>query len=133
MAIFSPVFGVQDHQSASVRAALGMRAALKDFNAQGRYPEVFFGVGVHSGGLVAGNVGTEARLEYTVLGDTVNVASRIESQTKAASTQILISEATLQGIDKDGFPGVAFEACPPVVMKGKSKPMVLYKLQAAGG
>lgn len=129
MAIFSPVFGVEDHRAAALRAALGMREALKEFNAQGRHPEVFFGVGLHSGGLVAGNVGTAERLEYTVLGDTVNVASRIESQTKDAATQILVSEAVLQGVDKSRFPGFSFIGCPPVVMKGKSKPMVLYKVE----
>ncbi|HNW43664.1 MAG TPA: adenylate/guanylate cyclase domain-containing protein [Elusimicrobiales bacterium] len=129
MAIFSPVFGVEDHQAAAVRAALGMRAALKKFNEQKRYPEVCFGVGLHSGGLVAGNVGTEARLEYTVLGDTVNVASRIESQTKDAATQVLLSEAVLRGLDKSRFPGVDFIACAPVLMKGKSHPMVLYKAE----
>lgn len=131
MAIFSPVFGVQDHREAGVRAALGMREALKRFNAQGRHPEVHFGVGLHSGGLVAGNVGTESRLEYTVLGDTVNVASRIESQTKDAATQILLSEAVLAGLDRGLFPGTVFTACPPVVMKGKSAPMVLYKAEAS--
>jgi len=129
MAIFSPVFGVEDHQEAALRAALGMREALKKFNAQGSYPEVCFGVGVHSGGLVAGNVGTEARLEYTVLGDTVNVASRIESQTKTAATQILLSEAAVRGVNRNKFPGVGFIECPPVLMKGKSKPMVLYKVE----
>lgn len=132
MAIFSPVFGVEDHQAAGLRAALGMREALKRFNAQGRYPEVHFGVGLHSGGLVAGNVGTESRLEYTVLGDTVNVASRIESQTKDLSTQVLLSEATVLGLDRALFPGVAFRECAPVLMKGKSRPMVLYKVEPAG-
>jgi len=130
MAIFSPVFGVEDHQEAAVRAALGMKAALKEFNAQKRHPEVFFGVGVHSGGLVAGNVGTASRLEYTVLGDTVNVASRIESQTKTAATEILLSDAVIKGIDKGRFPGVAFIEGAPVLMKGKSKPMILYKVES---
>ena len=132
MAIFSPVFGVEDHKAAALKAALGMREALREFNAQGRHSEVFFGVGVHSGGLVAGNVGTVDRLEYTVLGDTVNVASRIESQTKTAATQILVSEAVLQGVDKNRFPGIIFTACPAVLMKGKSKPMVLYKVEPEG-
>ncbi|MDD2806467.1 MAG: adenylate/guanylate cyclase domain-containing protein [Elusimicrobiales bacterium] len=131
MAIFSPVFGVEDHQEAAVRAALGMKAALKEFNAQKRHPEVFFGVGVHSGGLVAGNVGTAARLEYTVLGDTVNVASRIESQTKTAATEILLSDAVIRGIDQGRFPGVKFLEGAPVLMKGKSKPMILYKVETA--
>jgi len=131
MAIFSPVFGVEDHKAAAVRAALGMRAALKEFNALGRYPEVAFGVGVHSGGLVAGNVGTEARLEYTVLGDTVNVASRIESHTKTAATEILLSEAVMSGLDRGLFPGIDFMEGEPVLMKGKSKPLVLYKVGPA--
>ena len=131
MAIFSPVFGVENHQAAALKAALGMKEALKDFNAQGRHPEVFFGVGLHSGGLVAGNVGTEARLEYTVLGDTVNVASRIESQTKAAASPILASEILINSLDKTTFPDVNFIECEPVLMKGKSKPMVLYKVEAA--
>ncbi|MDA8244009.1 MAG: HAMP domain-containing protein [Elusimicrobia bacterium] len=131
MAIFSPVFGVEDHREAALRAAIGMTEALKRFNAQGRHPEVNFGVGIHSGGLVAGNVGTEARLEYTVLGDTVNVASRIETQTKAAGTQILISRAVMDGVDKAHFPGVNFVECEPVVMKGKSSAMVLYKAERA--
>jgi class 3 adenylate cyclase len=129
MAIFSPVFGVEDYQAAALRAALGMREALRKFNAQGKYPEVFFGVGLHSGGLVAGNVGTVERLEYTVLGDTVNVASRIESQTKTAATQILVSGAVVEGVDKARFPGFTFIECAPVLMKGKSKPMVLYKVE----
>lgn len=129
MAIFSPVFGVEDHKEAAMRAALGMREALAKFNAQDKHPEVNFGVGIHSGGLVAGNVGTESRLEYTVLGDTVNVASRIETQTKDAATQILISQAVMDGLDRGNFPGVEFTECAPVVMKGKSHPMILYKAE----
>ncbi|HBE89003.1 MAG TPA: hypothetical protein DDW67_07690 [Elusimicrobia bacterium] len=128
MAIFSPVFGVEDHRAAAVRAALGMREALARFNAEGKYPPVEFGVGLHSGGLVAGNVGTESRLEYTVLGDTVNVASRIESQTKAAAAEILLSEAVMAGVRPEDFPGVKFVKGQPVLMKGKSEPMSLYSI-----
>lgn len=127
MAIFSPVFGVEDHRAAGLRAALGMRQALARFNAEGSHPAaVEFGVGLHSGGLIAGNVGTAERLEYTVLGDTVNVASRIESQTKAAGSQILLSEAVMAGVRPEDFPGVTFTPGQPVLMKGKSAPMILY-------
>lgn len=126
MAIFSPVFGVEDHRSAALRSALGMRAALARFNALDKHPQISFGVGLHSGGLVAGNVGTAERLEYTVLGDTVNVASRIESQTKVAGAQILLSDAVMAGINTDEFPGVKFVKGQPVLMKGKSEPLTLY-------
>ncbi|MCX5786683.1 MAG: adenylate/guanylate cyclase domain-containing protein [Elusimicrobia bacterium] len=131
MAIFSPVFGVTDHAEAALRAALGMKDALRRFNATGDHEPVSFGVGMHTGGLIAGNVGTENRLEYTVLGDTVNVASRVEGQTKQFLTEILVSEALLQEVDRGRFPGIEFTACGPVLMKGKTRPMLLYKVAGA--
>jgi len=131
MAVFSPVFGVEDHGEAALRAALGMREALREFNALGKYQPVAFGVGVHSGTLIAGNVGTENRLEYTVLGDTVNIASRIEGQTKQFSTEVLVSEAMLREIDRSRFPGLEFMTCGPVLMKGKSQPLELFRLADA--
>ena len=128
MAIFSPVFGLEDHVGAAVRASLGMRAALVDFNRTGEYPTVLAGVGIHTGRLVAGNVGTERRMEYTVLGDTVNVASRIESQTKVQETDILISGAVVAALNSAQFVGVSFESCGPVLLRGKSAPMELFRI-----
>lgn len=132
MAIFSPVFGVEDHAAAGLRAAVGMKAALSEFNAAGKYPSVAFGVGLHTGTLIAGNVGTKDRLEYTVLGDTVNVASRIESQTKMQDVDILISDA-LKAAAGDVVPGgVSLVGIGPVLMKGKSKPMELFRVDVTG-
>ena len=128
MAIFAPTFGVTDHAFAAVRAALGLRQALVAFNEQHKYPPVKIGVGCHTGPLVAGNVGTKERMEYTVIGDTVNIASRIQSQSKVFQTDLLISQDTLQKIDPTLFPGVAFVAYEPVLMKGKSQPLTLYRL-----
>ncbi|MFI5363137.1 MAG: adenylate/guanylate cyclase domain-containing protein [Elusimicrobiota bacterium] len=128
MALFSPIFGVENHADAALRAALGMKEALARFNALGAHAPVAFGIGLHTGTLIAGNVGAENRLEYTVLGDTVNVASRVEGQTKQFSTEILMSEAVLAAIDRARFPGTEFVECGPVLMKGKSKPMLLYKV-----
>lgn len=129
MAIFSPVFGVKDHSTAGLRAAIGMKSALRDFNSLKAHPSVGFGVGLHTGDLIAGNVGTENRLEYTVLGDTVNVAARIESQTKSVKTEILISSIVMQEINSSDFPGVRFIECAPVLMKGKSHPMSLFRVE----
>ncbi|OAI43140.1 hypothetical protein AYO41_02785 [Verrucomicrobia bacterium SCGC AG-212-E04] len=129
MAIFSPVFGLQDHVAAAVRASLGMRAALADFNRTGEYLPVLAGVGLHTGRLVAGNVGTDRRMEYTVLGDTVNVASRIESQTKEQQTDILVSGAVVGALDLAHFAGVVFKTCGPILLRGKSVPMELFRIE----
>jgi len=135
MALFSPVFGVEDHAAAALRAALGMRAALEDFNALGRYEPIRHGVGLHTGPLVAGSVGTEHRREYTVIGDTVNVASRIESQTKIFDTDILLSEETFTALPGHSdltagdLPGQnRFQATEPVTLRGKSEPVALYRV-----
>lgn len=126
MAVFSPVFEVDDHADAAVRAALGMRRALEEFNATGRYLPIQHGIGIHTGMLVAGSVGTDDRREYTVIGDTVNVASRIESQTKIAGTDILISEETVARLrDSSQFQLIKGE---PVTMRGKSRKISLYSV-----
>ena len=128
MAIFSPVFGLDDHVAAAVRAALAMRTALQEFNRSGKHPPVSIGIGIHTGRLIAGSVGTDDRREYTVLGDTVNVASRIEGQTKAQKTDILVSEAVVARLDRAQFADVQFDTCGPVLLRGKSRPMELFRL-----
>ncbi len=124
MAVFSPVFDVEDHACAAVTAALEMRQALEDFNKTGHYSPVRHGIGIHTGMLIAGNVGTADRKEYTVIGDTVNLASRIESQTKIEETDILISEETFKKINNSGQ--FNFEKGNTVKMRGKSTEISLY-------
>ena len=131
MAVFSPVFSVEDHAEAALQAGLGMRSALVEFNRLGRYPDTRHGVGVHTGILVAGTVGTEARREYTVIGDTVNVASRIEGHTKVAKTDLLLSEACRGAVDDTSHTDWKFGAVEPVLLRGKSHPMTLFTLETA--
>lgn len=126
MAVFSPVFGVEDHAEAAIRAALGMRVALEAFNAHGRWEPIRQGVGIHTGVLVAGTVGAEERREYTVIGDTVNVASRIESQTKIAETDILVSGATVDRVDSTLCSELGLRETDSVIMRGKSTPTRLF-------
>ena len=88
-----------DDAERSVRAALAMNAALGELNAirvrQG-LATIRHGIGIHFGTVVAGNIGTDNRLEYTVIGDTVNVASRIQDACKTTGETLLISEAVHQ-------------------------------------
>lgn len=128
MAVFSPLFGAPDPERAAVRAALDMRRALAAFNALNRYPPVRSGIGIHAGTLIAGNIGTPERMEYTFIGDNVNIASRIESETKKFGTDILLSRTVVERIRADDFPGVELVEHGPVLMKGKSVPLILYGL-----
>lgn len=129
MAVFAPQFGSKDHVADGVRAALGMREALARFNAsRPGLPPVAFGVGLHTGTLVAGNIGTEKRLEYTVIGDTVNIASRIESHNKELESTILVSEEVYSRLPAPLREEVRAQRCEDVRLKGKQRALVLYKL-----
>lgn len=128
MAIFAPHFGSNDHAGDALAAALEMRAKLAEFNASRKAPPVRFGIGIHTGLLVAGNIGTAKRMEYTVIGDTVNAASRIESKTKDFACDLLVSESVFARLGEASRSGVSLERCEGVRVKGKEEPLVLYKV-----
>ncbi len=129
MAIFAPHLGSENHVEDAINASLSMRERLKDLNSSGKLKmPIKFGVGLNTGTLVAGNIGTEKRFEYTVIGDTVNVASRMESLTKDLNTDILISENTFNRLKHGFFDKIAVEKSEPVKIKGKSELMPVYKL-----
>lgn len=98
MVVFAPIFDCEDFADKALLAAKGMREELKRF--QEDYPEynAKFGIGIHVGPLVAGNIGTQDRSEYTVIGDTVNVAARLESETKAQGVDLLFSEDLVESL-----------------------------------
>ncbi len=129
MAVYTPLLGSDDFAADAVRAAVGMRRALAEFNASGKAPgRVDFGIGIHSGKLVAGNIGTTARLEYTFIGDTVNIAARLESKTKDFGTDIILSEAALAKAKASPGFSVAFEPLGKAALKGKSEALEIYKI-----
>ncbi|HEY3805103.1 MAG TPA: adenylate/guanylate cyclase domain-containing protein [Kofleriaceae bacterium] len=132
MAVFgAPVTRPDDAQRA-VRAAVRMRAALAELNesftARGM-EKLRFGIGLHSGEVVAGNIGSARRMEYTVIGDAVNLASRLESKTKELATDIIISEATRERLD----PTVTTELLGEVHVKGRAEPAQIYKVVSITG
>ena len=129
MAIYTPLLGSDDYAADAVRAAVAMRKALAEFNASGKAPgRVDFGIGVHAGKLVAGNVGTSARLEYTFIGDTVNIASRLESKTKELNADIIVSAVAMEMARGSLAGSVALEPLGKVALKGKAETMDLYKV-----
>lgn len=104
MAIFGAPVKSENSAKEAYEAALDMRKALlevnRDFEKEG-LPEVRFGIGIHTGPVFAGTIGAANRMEYTVIGDTVNTASRLESLCKTYKTDLLISEASASRINKE--------------------------------
>ena len=110
-----------------VKAALLMREALVTINAERKSddpvnPPIRIGCGINSGMVTAGQIGSEQRMEYTAIGDSVNVASRIEPLNKIFGTDILISEDTWNLIG-DKF---ITEKMPKAALRGKEKPVQIY-------
>lgn len=136
---------LEDDRSAerAARAALGMLARLEPLNqawaAQGK-PRLQIGIGIHSGEAIVGNVGSDKKLEYTAIGDTVNTASRVEARTKESvercGVAVLISEDTLNELRRLGC-SLEAEFMSEDTLKGKSQATRLYLLRGmkdqAGG
>ena len=127
MAIFGAPLPLPDHCEAAVRTALEMIEMIELFNveqtAAGK-PGIRIGIGIASGEMVAGYTGTNERATYTCIGDTVNVASRLETQTKTAQRAILIDGETFAGLR--GL--VATESLGPVTLRGKAQSVDVYSV-----
>ena len=126
MAVFgAPISRPTDAENA-VRTAIGIQRALLDMNrhAQERgLPELRVGIGVNTGVVTAGNIGSPRRLEYTVVGDAVNTASRLMSY--ATAGQILISASTADEL----VGGPEMVALPPLLVKGKAEPVIAFSVK----
>ncbi|MGA2110097.1 MAG: adenylate/guanylate cyclase domain-containing protein [Syntrophorhabdales bacterium] len=128
-------FGVpipsDSHADDALRAALAMRNGLVELNrarsADGR-PPFRHGIGIHTGMVLAGNTGSEDHLSYALIGDTVNLASRIQGLTKSVEWDIVAGEETVRNL-KGSFE-LRKEA--PATVKGYSKPVVVYAVLGEG-
>ncbi len=109
-----------DHAARALQCAVDMVTAPNDFKT---------GAGLHSGEVIIGNVGSSDKMEFTVLGDTVNLASRLESLNKEHKTKMLLSDATLEmsrGVVDTKYLG-------EVAVRGKTEPMKLYTVTSTYG
>ena len=125
MAIWGAPLDDPDHAKRAVACALDMVDVLLAFRrALGAEDSGFdVGIGVHSGPAVVGLMGSQKRLEYTAIGDTVNLASRIEGLTKDAKRRVLVSKDT-KDLCGDAF---AFELCGTFPVKGRAQPVELFE------
>ncbi len=127
MALFGAPVVIPNSAYKAILSALGMVEALRKWNDQRKrrdLPPVEMGIGIHTGAVLAGNMGAENRLNYTVLGSNVNLASRLCSA--AEGMEILISETTLKEplvMDK-----ILYEEIPPMTFKGFDIPVIVYRV-----
>lgn len=124
MAFWNAPLNVPDHQLHAVESALRMQESLVLFNKENK-TSLAVGVGLHAGNVIVGNVGSKERVNYTILGDTVNIASRVESLTKKYGVQILVTEEVRNKIDDEKF---MWRKLDVITVKGKSKATTLYEV-----
>ena len=125
MAIFGAPLPSEDHRRRAALAARQMVELIRLFNeeqATRNKVQIEIGIGIASGRVVAGYTGTNDRATYTCVGDTVNVAARLESHTKVLNRPILIDEDTMSGLGD----GIGVEAQGELLMKGKTAPVNVY-------
>ena len=129
MVLFGAPLAKDDDPDRAVQAAFAMQSELKLLNEEMKhespmkFPPIRIGIGIHTGEVVAGSVGSANRLEYTVIGDAVNLASRIEGLTKQFKTDVLISEATVNAL-KGIYPLIRLRRTK---VKGKKGGVVVFK------
>jgi adenylate cyclase len=128
MAMFGAPVQAPDDPQRAVRAACEMVRALERFNAEQEAagaPPLKIGVGISTGVVVAGNVGSPGRLNYTVLGDTVNVAARLEGLTKEYGKPIIIGESTARSVAAH----FVLRALGEVPVRGRAEALQLYAVE----
>jgi adenylate cyclase len=124
LALFGAPIEVPDAARQAVAAAREILSAMDQVNGASTWP-LRIGIGIHFGEVVAGNVGSPRRKEYTVIGDTVNFAARLEALNKEFNSQLLISSAVRDVLGDDGSEAVSLGE---VAVRGYDRPMTVWQL-----
>ena len=128
MALYGAPLDDEDHADHAVQTALAMIAALREMNvewqSQGK-PTLDIGIGINTGDMVAGNIGSDTIMSYTVIGDAVNLGARLESLNKDYGTRIIISEFTRAALKG------RYDIHPlgEVIVKGKTRPVTIFEVK----
>ncbi|MEO6013145.1 MAG: adenylate/guanylate cyclase domain-containing protein [Devosia sp.] len=123
MAFWNAPLDVADHARRGAEAALAMRNTLADLNREGGLAGIAIGIGLCTGDALVGNMGLESRFDYSAIGDSVNVASRVEGESKLIGFDIVAADATRQAL-----PDLAWLEAGTVQLKGKAKRLPIHIL-----
>ena len=127
MAVFGAPLEVENHALAACKTALEMIEELKSLQQEWENeakPILDIGIGIHTGEMIIGNLGSTKRMDYTVIGDNVNLASRLEGVNKELGTHVIISGATRQLVENH----VRTRDLGDITVKGKERPVAIYEL-----
>lgn len=123
MAFWNAPLDVENHAEMAVKSALEMIEELKAVN-ESLPVEINIGIGINTGECVVGNMGSDQRFDYSVLGDAVNLASRLESNSKNYDATLIVGENTVEGT-KHLFD---YEYVDAITVKGQSREVKIYTL-----
>ena len=127
MAFWNAPIENKQHRDMAIKSAVEMQAVLQKLNSQlvtEGLPEINIGIGINTGEALVGNMGSEQRFDYSVIGDAVNLASRLESSSKTLGKTLVVGESTVKGSEKD----YNFEFVDKITVKGKSEKVKVYTI-----
>lgn len=131
MVFFGAPMEDPDHAKNAVRAALAMRREMQELTGKFRLEknlELRIGIGIHTGPAVVGNIGSSQRMQYTAIGDTVNLAARLESATKDFGVDVLLSQDAKLAASGSEF---QFHALDEISVKGRETKVMVYRVESA--
>jgi adenylate cyclase len=131
MAVFGAPIAQSNHAEKACVVALGMVENLKSVNEENvklGFPRIAIGIGINTGDMTVGNIGSNRRFDYTVIGDAVNLGARLEGLTKFFDVQIIVSQHTRDAVRNSNL---MFRHLGNVIVKGKEQPVTIYQLLAA--
>ena len=128
MAFWNAPLDVAEQEQKAVKTAIQMENELKYLNNElkrEKLPQLAIGIGINTGDVVVGNMGSDTRFDYTVIGDAVNLAARLEGQSKTYGVLVVFGQET-----RDAFPNSEINKCVPIdkiKVKGKEELITIYK------